>query len=157
MGWMQSQRERIRESQPVLVRTPRVRALGVFPGLGWCSSTLPRPPKGISPHPSEMPPELRKKSAQKAASTLTTHPPAFFGLDPAHPDTVWLQPTPNRPANVLALPPCNWSPLFCSGEDILVTGVCYERPFRAQLELGPLRNRVPLQNKRGRYRAGPGN
>ena len=54
----------------------------------------------------------------------------------------------NRPANALALPPCNWSPLFRSGEDILVTGVCYERPFRAQLALGPLRNRVALQNQR---------
>ena len=71
--------ERVNQSR-ALVRTPRVRALGAFPVQDRCSSPSPRPPKGTSPHPSEMPPELRKMPAQKAASTLTTPPLPFLDL-----------------------------------------------------------------------------
>lgn len=71
--------ERVNQSR-ALVRTPRVRALGAFPVQDRCSSPSPRPPKGTSPHPSEMPPELRKMTAQKAASTLTTPPLPFLDL-----------------------------------------------------------------------------
>lgn len=72
--------ERVNQSTRTLVRTPRVRPLGAFPGLGQCSSPLPTPPKGISSHSSAMPPEFRRKPAQKAASILTTPPLPFLDL-----------------------------------------------------------------------------
>lgn len=67
---------------------------------------------------------------------------AFFGFrGAAHSDNVGLLPTQNRPANVLALPPCNWCPSFPGRGDVLGTGVCRESSFRAQPGLSPLRNR----------------
>ena len=69
MGWSGSSpkergSERMDKSR-ALVAAPGERASGAFPGLGQCTGPLSRPPKGVSPHASETPPELRVKPAAR--------------------------------------------------------------------------------------------
>lgn len=89
-GWGSWHRPEERESERTSPgpwqRAPGRGAFGGLPGLGQCISPLPRLPRGIYPHPSEMPTELRIKPALHGedACPLTIPPLPFFNLVTCH-------------------------------------------------------------------------